>query len=231
MNLRKLLPLLLFAVVGCAPRRDSAQSASPSATLGEREDERVMLLALDLSPSFRKKIVDSGEAYVFAMHAVDRYFRDTAGTQDRLVIASLSGSDQSLIWEGKPLDLRRQFPTPDAFRDHLISKADPGAAHIYKGLRHAMQYVFSDHRVSGGKTKAAVIVISSMNDDGHYKEDEEGYMNHEICELGWRGGAIGFYFVDQQQVVRWREKLLVFGLKNSVVESEIVGKPLLPSFD
>jgi hypothetical protein len=223
---------LLLTVAGCAPRRDPAQTSISSATLGERDDERVLLIALDLSPSFRDKIVKSGEAYSFALRAIDRYFRGSAGSQDRLVIAQLSDSaDRSLLWEGKPLDLRRQFPTPDAFRDYLISKADSSGSHIYKGLRCAMQYVFSDSRVTAGKTKAAVIVISSMNDDGHYTENEEGYMNHEICQLGWRGGAIGFYFVDQNQVVRWRERLLVFGVKNSVVESEIVGKPQLPSFD
>jgi hypothetical protein len=137
-----------------------------------------------------------------------------------------------LLWEGKPLDLRRQFPTPDAFRDYLISKADAASgSKLYKGLRHAMQYVFSDSRVSGGKTKAVVLVLSDLNDDEPDDSREAGYLNHEICQLGWRGGAIGFYFVDQQRVVRWRERLLVFGVKNSVVESEIVGKPQLPMFD
>jgi hypothetical protein len=201
-------------------------------TLGERDDERVMMLVFDLSPSFMDKIVKTGEGYTFAMNAVSRYFRGSAGSQERLVIAQLSGTDKSLVWEGKPMDLRKQFPTPESFRDYLVSKADPSGSKIYRGLRLALQYLFSDPRVHGGQTKAVVLVLSPMNDKENYPDPQEkGYLNHEICELGWRQGAIGFYFVDQHNVVQWRESLLVWGVKNSVVESEVVGKPQLPNFE
>ena len=234
MNRWTFASLLMLSVAGCSPRRD-AQSGVPAqtqtASLGKTDDETVVLIALDLSGSFRDRIAGRGEGYEFATRVIDRYFRGRIGTQDKLVIAQISGTDRSLLWEGTPLMLQRQFPTADAFRDYLLSKADPNGSHVFKGLSHAIRYVLSDSRVESGKAKTAVFVLSDMLDNGPDSESEEKYLNHEMAELGWRGALIGMYWVDQDQTLIWRQKLRQFGVKNCRVESEIVGQPPLPSFD
>ena len=210
--------LLLIVVVGCSPR----QSTQEAASLGQTEGEHVMLIAVDPSPDFQKQIGDE-----FMARVIDRYFHDRVGSQDKLVIARLSGKDQ-IVWEGTPLALRKQFPTAEDFHGFLVSKADP-SPRVHEGLRHAMQYVLADPSVATGKAKVAVLVLSSMIDQGSGTL-EEGYMNHELCELGWRNGAVGFYYVAQDQILPLRLKLQTFGVRNFRVEGA-TGQQPLPTFE
>jgi hypothetical protein len=227
--MKRTIALLLILLVGCSPRRDRTDSPGhiTGQALGQTEEEYVMLIALDLSGSFKDRI--AGEAFAFSTRVIDRYFRGRIGTSDKLVIAQLSGTDRSLLWEGTPIALRKEFPTADAFRDYLLGKGDPNGSRVYAGLHNAMGYVLSDPRVQSGGAKTAVFVLSDMMDSDNDKMTE-GYMNHDVSELGWRGGVMGLYYVDQSQVLPWRHKLLAFGVKGRV-ESEIVGTPPLPSFD
>lgn len=235
------LTLFVFVtlqLVGCSPRRDitgdprRAVKPTGNAVLGEREEENIVLLAVDASPSFQKRIADGGSQ--FAMRVVEKFFRDRAGSQDKLVIARLSGDgERALAWEGTALQLRMQHPTPSSFRDFLMGKADSKEAQIHKGLRHAVQYILSDPRIANGRAKVAVIVLSSMIDHTEADLDnrEAGYLRHELNQIGWRGGAVGFYGVDQSRLLYWRRELADLGVKNFRVESEIVGDPPIPSFD
>lgn len=220
---------LTLALAGCSPRRELAATAHP-VSLSKAEDGQIMLIALDLSPSFRDRIAGNGEGYLFATRVVDRYFRDRIGTQDKLVIAQLSGTERSLLWEGTPLTLRKKFPTADSFRDFLLKKADPNGSQVTKGLRHALQYVLSDPQVASGKAKASVFVLSDMIDSAK-DEREEGYLNHELSQLGWHGAALGIYYADQQEVVRWRHRLRFLGVKNFCVVGDIMGEPAVPEFE
>lgn len=237
----KRLTLCLFVtlqLVGCSPRHDTAGdprravNRTGNAVLGEREEENIVLLAVDASPSFQKRIADGSSQ--FAMRVVEKFFRDRAGSQDKLVIARLSGDgERALVWEGTPLQLRKQHPTPESFREFLMGKADSKEAQIHKGLRHAIQYVLSDPRIANAQAKVAVIVLSSMIDGTEADLDnrEAGYLRHELNQIGWRGGAVGFYGVDQSRLLYWRRELADLGVKNFRVESEILGDPPIPSFD
>jgi hypothetical protein len=225
--------LLLLLLAGCSPRRDLAvgnESAAPSASLGKTEEEKVIVIVFDLSSSFQQRMANDGEAYKFALHVIDRYLRDTIGSQDKLVITQISNTQRSLLWEGTPMALRRQFPTPEKFRDFLLSKSDPNGSQVTKGLRNALQYLLSDAQVVSGKAKAGLFCMSDLLDTDNV-EREEGYLNHELSVLGLRGGLVGLYWVDQEQVGPWRHRLLALGVKNFRVESEIVGQPVLPSFE
>ena len=212
-EIMKKLILAALLILGCSPRRDHAENH----TLGPAEEEYVILIALGK---------DGGEE--FASSVIDRYFRDRAGTQDKLIISRLSGGE-SLVWEGTPLALRKQFPSNEDFKKFLAGKASEDTK-IYAGLHHALEYVLSDPRVASGKAKVGVFVMSKLIDSGS-EERDKGYMNHDLSELGWRNGVIGLYYADQSQVLRWRQKLQFLNVKNYRVESEIVGEPPLPSFE
>jgi hypothetical protein len=229
---RRIALLLLFALAGCSPRRDVTENrpaARQAALLGEAEEEHIVLVAIDLGPTFRPRVVDGGAQFV--MRVIEKYFRSHAGSSDKLVLAQLSGDgDRSLLWEGTPLALRKQFPTPDAFRDFLVGKADKSPSQVYKGLRHATQYVLSNPRVQESSAKVAVFVVSDMLDPARNDKDDRelGYLSHLLNQIGWRNGAIAFYYVDQSEVLPWRQRLQWLGVRNYRVESEIVGSPPIP---
>lgn len=240
----KRLPILAvaaIALVGCTARRerstDYPQSSHHGTTLSQVEAEYVALITLDLSPSFRDKIIGDGAAWKFATRVADTYFRDRIGSADKLVIASLSGTSRSIIWEGQPLELRKKF-TADSFREYLVSKADTETgndhAKVYDGLRHALNYVMEDPRVSEGNSRIAVFVLSSMIDAdpvGREAETRLGYLNHELAKVGWRGGAVGLYFVDQELVREWQFRMTQLGIKRSRVEGWNRDNPPLPTFE
>lgn len=223
--------ILLPLVCGCTPVGTTTTAPVQAPSLGDDEAENVVLIALDLSGSFQHMMTEEGVGYQFATQVIDRYFRDKIGTGDRLVISQISGTQRSLLWEGRPLDLRKQFPSAEAFRQHLMSRADPGGSLVYEGLKNATSYVLDDPSIKGGRAKVSLFVLSDMLDTGPEGSQAEGYVNHALSEIGLRGGVVGIYYVDQELVVPWRRRLQQLGLRNARVESEIVGMPPLPSFD
>lgn len=218
-------------LTGCTERTAQvADSTSlPQPTLGTSEAGYVLIVAVDLSGSFRDRMAEQGEAYKFLIALIERYFADRVGTDDRLVIAQLSGTKNSLVWEGKPLELRQQFPSPEAFREHLMKHQDPGGSLIYDGIRHALEYVLSDPDVQSGKAKPGLFILSDMLDNGK-DPMSEGYMNHELSQLGHLGGVAGIYYADQQEVVRWRQRLPALRVKNHTVQASFA-TPSFPSFE
>lgn len=231
---RRIAVLFLLAVAGCSPRRDMAENrpTRQTALLGEADEENIALVAIDLGPTFRKRVEDGGAQFV--MKVIEKYFRAHAGSSDKLVLAQLSGDgNRSLLWEGTPFELRRQFTTPDAFKDFLVGKADPSPSQVYKGLRHATQYVLSNPRVQEGKAKVALFVISDMLDPSRGDKDDRelGYLNHQLNQIGWRNGCVGMYYIDQSECIPWRQRLQWLGVRNYRVESEIVGSPPIPGAD
>jgi hypothetical protein len=237
-NLAALVCLALAAFSGCSPRRDAALHANSggaqAATIGSEEDEKVILMVIDVSPSFVDRITKGGDAYRLMMRIIARYTRASAGSQDRLVIATISGSSKALIFDGTPHELKRTYPTADAFRDMLASRTGSGGSRVHEGIRDALRYVLDDPRVDSGKLKVGMFVLSDLEDTGgtgHEAEQIEGNMNHELSRLGWRGGVAGFYYASQSELIRWRQRLQSLGIKNFVVESEIVSDPPLPDFD
>ena len=57
------------------------------------------------------------------------------------------------------------------------------------------------------------------------------HMNRSLSIYGQRKGSVGIYFYDQLEVGDWKDRLGQSGIRNYVVESEIVGKPNLPNFE
>ncbi len=216
--MRRCLLLLSLLAVGC------------SSAAGETKPTRyVLVVAVDLSGSFAEKMATDGKAYEFLVAVVERYFRDRIGKPDRVIVAQLSGTNRSLLWEGPPRNLMRDF-SARTFRDYLLSKADPNGSHLHDGIMHALEYLMSDPQVTNGQAHSALFILSDMLDNADRPEESEAKLVAMLGAYARVGGTLGMYYVDQFQLPKWRKHAQEAGFVDPMIESEIVGRPTLPSF-
>lgn len=223
--IRVLLTAILFITAGCEKRTPVEPTVFARA-----EDEYRLTIMVDLSGSFADKMADGGHAYRFALRVIDEYFRNRIGFNDTLVIAQISASEP-LLWEGKPLDLRREFPSASAFRDFLLQKSNPNGSLVYDGMHTTLEYLMMDPGVKAGRTKSALLVLSDLIDNGPEPGPRARRLKHTLAEYAACGGTIGLYYVDTSCLGIWTKVLSDTGIREFEVESEIVGKPTLPNFE
>jgi hypothetical protein len=197
------------------------------------DGEFVLTIAVDMSASFQPLMAEDGKAWAFVCQIIDRYFRDRLGNNDKLILAQLSGNERALLWQGTPLELRQEFPSASAFRDWVMSKADPKSSHVYEGIAQAVEYTRADQVVAGGKGKAAVFVICDMIDNTPDNGAARERAVNALANVGKQGGVLGLYFVDVQLCPLWGQLLRDAGVPegNVCIQADIVGHPALPSFD
>jgi hypothetical protein len=211
---------------GCEKRRETADN-----TFGDDDCRYILTVVIDMSGSFAGRMADGGEAYAFLRAVLDRYTREKVGSGDRLVIAQVSGSDNFLLWEGKPLDLRREFGSADQFRDFLISKANASSSHVYEGMVNVLKYLLANPAVADGRVKSVVFFLSDMDDTEPDKATRGQEIRRLLKEYGSCGGSLGLYYVETWRVGPWQRELSNAGIKQHRVKAEFVGKPDLPEFD
>ena len=213
----------LLTVTGCEKRRESTRA------LTHDDSKFCMTIVVDLSGSFQQKMAEGGAAHQFCHEVLSRYFKDRIGTEDKLIIAQISGTERALLWQGTPQQLRKEFSSPQAFAAFLRSKADPGGSLVHESLARTIEYVLSEPNVANGTAKSALFVLSDMLDTGDRTQAER--LGNVMKEFGQHGGIVGMYYVDQSLVAPWREGLRRAGVKDFAVESEIVSKPNLPNIE
>lgn len=209
------------ALAGCERRRESHDSVF-SAT----EMSRQVTIILDLSGSFKEMMAEDGLAWSFTLRCIDKYFRASVGSEDRLVIGQISGTGK-LLFEGTPHSLRKDF-TSDTFRDLLVQSANGAGSALNAGICHCMEYVMASPRVAAKQVKTAVFILSDMLDTTG--ETRDGLMR-KMAEYGTLGGVVGFYFVDEAVVLPLRSEMAQTGVREYIVESEIVRRPSLPNLE
>lgn len=187
------------------------------------------MILMDLSGSFTDKMAEDGEAYEFATHVIDRYFRRRDPLNDRIILAQISGTEHSLLWEGTPIELRRQFPSAADFRDFLLSKADPSGSLVHDGVSNAIDYLTYHPRYGRGNAKTVTLILSDMEDTSGSNSLQR--LEASLSAYAQINGAVGVYFCEQSRLEDWRSRLDRTGIRNRIVESEIVGKPQLPNFE
>ncbi|MCA9077359.1 MAG: hypothetical protein KDA93_20195 [Planctomycetaceae bacterium] len=219
--------LFLLLLCGCEARR---QSQSNSSTFAHQESQYVLTVLLDMSGSFQHEMTDGGKAHRFNMRIIDRYFRDRLGNNDQLVIAQISGESRTLLWQGTPLQLRKDFPSATAFGEFLKSKSDPHGSLVHDAIASTVDYILADPNVSNGTAKSALFVLSDLADTSSSPESKERALQ-SLAAYGQAGGVVGLYYVDQSLVPEWRTNLRLAGVQESCVEADIVGTPNLPSFE
>ena len=217
--------LCVLMITGCGKRRESTETA----TFNRNDNQRVVMIVMDLSGSFTAKMANDGKAWEFATTCVDRYFRKSDPLNDRIILAQISGTERSLLWEGTPIELRRDFQSAESFRDFLLSKADESGSLVNHGVTNAVEYLTRHPRYGGGHAKMVTLILSDMEDTGG--SDSEQRMNESLVAYAGTDGSVGIYFCHQLLIESWKSRLSRAGVRNYIVESEIVGKPELPNFE
>lgn len=217
--------LFLLVLCRCGARREERETP-----LVEDETPFIMLLLVDMSGSFEYLMADDGKAYEFTMNLLETHFRDRMGEEDKIIIAQIGGTDRSLIWQGTPMELRKDFAHAAAFRDFLKKKSI-GSSNIHYSITQSVEYLMSERNVQNGKAKTAVFVLSDMMDTDENQEESRKKAIDTLTAYGKIGGCVGFYYVDQLLLPGWRHDLQAAGLKDWRCEGDFVGRPNLPSFD
>ena len=90
---------------GCSPRRSRAEEAHG---FEQQRVDSILILVIDLSGSFMELFKPDGKASAHLLEAIQNYFQARVGrsTNDRLIIAQISGAQQPIVFEGSPADLR-----------------------------------------------------------------------------------------------------------------------------
>ena len=214
---------LLMLIVGCSEYQEVEQAA-----FEKDESQQVVSILFDMSGSFRHMMADDGKAYAFCLQVIDRYFKEKIGSNDKIVISIISGSDRSLLWEGRPLDLRKDFPTREAFRTFLVTNGNVGGSLVHDAITQTVEYMLDEDNPD---RKSAVFIVSDMLDSaGQHKSLEKA--TEVLSTYADAGGIIGIFYCDPKLCGFWKEKLKSAGFKSGQfrVESGIVGRPKLPTF-
>ena len=197
------------------------------------EADHLLCISVDVSGSFLDQIKRDGRAYKTLMAVVEKFTRETAGSQSRLIITQLSGGGSPLLWEGEPRDLRSEFANAGAFHAWLLSTQTAGGSHIYKGLAESIQYMLNHETMRNPQCRPALIVLSDLDDTTEWstRRQYSADFARGLTELANRRGVVGMYQIAQQQNVNWARQVLAdSGITEAQVSSIIVARPVLPSF-
>jgi len=219
---------LALLLMGCQKRIEQREGVFQT-----EDNEYVLTILLDMSGSFRGMMAEDGKAWSFVSQVIDKYFRDRIGRNDKLILAQLSANDRSLLWSGTPLQLRQEFSSGAAFRDWLVAKSDPRGSRVHEGIVQTVEYTLTDPMVADGKAKSAVFILSDMVDNASGGEGAREQAVNALAQVGKSGGVIGLYYVDVQLCSLWNRLLRDAGVpaNNLHIEADIVGRPVLPSFE
>ena len=178
-------------------------------------------------------MADDGKAWSFVCQVIGKYFQDRIGHNDKLILAQMSASDRSLLWSGTPLQLRQEFSSGSAFRDWLVSKSDPNGSRVHEGIVQSVEYTLANPSVASGKAKSAVFILSDLIDNSPGGESERERAVNVLAQVGKSGGVIGLYYVDPRLCSTWDRLLREAGIPEEKlhIEADIVGHPVLPTFD
>lgn len=233
--------VLALLASGCQKRRDTEgdQAARPlrqnksiaKSPFVRDECEYVCMVVIDLSGSFRDKMAAQGAAYDFVNRVIAKCFKDRVGSSaDRIVLAGISGTSKSILWEGSPGQLKRKFASREAFRDFLYANADPNGSLVNEGLARAIEYLCRMQSVSSGQAKSILLVLSDMEDNGPNREATEQRLVNSLLSFLKLRGHCGLYFVDQNRMEHWQARLTAEGYPLVPIVSDKNEMPTLPDF-
>jgi len=219
-----LILLCLFVpayFTGC----ESAPPEPPAPVFSQKAD--FMLVAVfDVSGSCAETQEKKG--YPLLLATIDKLFADRVGRNDRLVLARVSGSTRSILWDGKPLALRESFASGEDFRAFL-EKGGGGGSRVNDSVTDAVEYVMGFPGVVQDHT--CVMVLSDMLDNFPDSEQSRKKMIQTLGAYAKKGGSAAFFFTAQEETAKLRQDLATCGFRfPPVVEDEAAVSPALPQF-
>lgn len=217
--------IIVLFLAGCEPTGEARHEI-----IAPEESQYKLAVIVDMSESFAALMADQGKAHQVLLEVVDRYFRDTIGSQDRIIIAQISAKQPALIWDGTPLELRQQFD-PQKFAAFLHAHSEPIGSPVYETVAETLEYLMADPAVATGKTTPVLLILSDMQDTSPATTELKDRVLRDLRNYGKLDGTFAIYFCDQQLASRWKKGLTDAGVKHSFVESGIVTTPSLPDFE
>ncbi len=227
--------LLLIAVIcgiavsGCI----ESQSVEQTGHFENRELDACLAIVVDMSGSFAESWDD--RAYKLFLNLSEQYFTESMGSDAKLVICQLSGSDQVVLFEGQPDDLRNRFSGPAEFNEFLKEKSDPSSSKVFDATRRSVDYVGSISGVSEN-TRLLTVILSDMWDSEFNqvtRANSRKELMQSLTSYRQKGGGLALYFVAEEQIVVWQNILSEAGFEpgHYIIENELVASPQLPRFD
>lgn len=226
-----LIGLLLFLLLnqpGCVPTQPHT-----TAPFAPTELESCLTVVVDMSGSFHGSLDE--QAYPLLVELMDRFFTHSSGGETRVVIAQLSGAEQAVLYEGRPADLRNRFDSPDELAAFLRERSDPSASPVYRSVGQTLAHVNALPGVTE-RTRLMTVVLSDLDDNelrSERRSEDTTRLVRALKRYRELGGALALYCVAPEEVSRWRQilQLAGFARERCVVESQLVARPTLPSFE
>lgn len=222
--------ILLFGLInpGCVPSPDLGKTTP----FESQELEACLSIIIDTSGSFQDLWDD--RAYDLFMNLSDRYFNDSMGSENRLIISQLSGNTQALLFEGSPTDLRRRFRSPQELSQFLKDNSDPSSSQVYEATRRTLDYASSMPGVTS-ETRLLTVILSDMIDSHSSQiwDSSPSPLQDSLKRYQSLGGGLALYFVAESERARWNNLLQEAGFTSGhyVIESDLSASPQLPRFN
>lgn len=225
------LAAILFGLPACEPRKED-ESVSPLSD-GRGEPEYYIAVVFDVSGSYVERVKgNSPKAYEFFLKLTSRYANDRGDSEDCILISQISQSETALLWEGTPRRLRRDFHSPEAFRDFLLSRSNPQGSRVYANIARTIERLLENPAVQSGRARSAVFVLSDMDDNASDGVSQKARLLDALRRYGkLKHAAVGLYWVSQNKTSAWKDTIRECGIKHFVVEPDQISDPALPTFD
>lgn len=192
-----------------------------------------LIVGVDLSSSFAEDFSD--RAYPLLLEVMNKFFTASMGDNTRIVLSQISGSDDAMLFEGTPRELRRRFKTPEELSGYLLEHSEPSKSPVYVATGKTFAYV---NTISGiaPETKLLTVIISDCQDSETDKKERSvtGYrMLSELKAYRAKGGTLAMYYVALDETKRWGKILNLAGFEPGqyVICNDLVETPELPMFD
>jgi hypothetical protein len=189
----------------------------------------VLAFVVDTSGSFLPMLFGGDQkGYRFFLKTSELFFRNRMGPRDRILISQLSADSRTLLWEGLPRSLRRDFATSDTLRQFIEQRSNPAGSRVYASVADTLDYLYGLPGVSDGRTQICVIVLTDFLDNSPTQQQDRQRMVESLKRFGQTNASVGFYWVDQYCLQDCRQCLADSGLRNYAVETDVVRDPTLP---
>jgi hypothetical protein len=218
-----LIGVLLLLLASCQARDERAESP-----FAGDAPEHTLLVIFDLSGSYAERVCGpNGNAYELFARLKDAYFRDQLDGQ--IILSQISARyDKALLWQGKPRDFARAFPTPQSFKDFLKSKSDPNGSPVWSSVSDGVEHLVRE--LDGSPKQGSMVLCFSDFEDNDPRPGGKERFARCLKEYGKRGGSFGAYWVAQQLIPELTQTLRDSGVKFRI-EPEFAASVTLPTFD
>ncbi len=221
-----LVVALLVPLTGCVKSVDQGSSAP----FESKEYDAILSIVIDQSSSFDAQW--TAKAYTFFLKLMDQYFRETAGSDVKVILSQMSGSDQVVVFDGTPNELRAKFKSPDDLHVYLSDFADPSSTRVYHAIKKTVDYMKSRQGITDN-TKMLTVVLSDLRDTEHDLKERNKIGNGMIASLSvYRemNGAVALYYADPERNSHWQSIFKKAGFEPGyyVIENRLSENPQLP---